>query len=60
MIDSLTMWFEVTQYSNKKAMIIADLAETKLLFQYPWPVEIMYDQGEEFPSHNFKNILIEN
>ena len=54
MIDSLPMGFEVTQYSNKKAMIIADLAETKLLFQYPWPVEIMYEQGGELLGHKFK------
>ena len=30
------------------------------MVQYPWPVEITYDQGIEFLSHKFKNILIEN
>ena len=40
-------------------MTIANLVETTELVQYPWPVEITYDQGGEFLGHEFKNILIE-
>ena len=41
-------------------MTITNLVETMWLVRYPWPVEIKYDQGGEFLSHGFKNILIEN
>ena len=57
MIDPVTGWFEVAQYNDKKAMTIADLAETTWLVQYPWPVEITYDQGGEFLCHEFENSL---
>ena len=45
MIYLVTRWFEVTQYSYKKAMMITNLVETMWLVRNPWPVEIMYDQG---------------
>ena len=38
MIDPVTRWFEVTQYSNKKEMTIANLVETVWLARYPWLV----------------------
>ena len=59
MIEPVTGWFEVTQYSKKKATRIANLVETMWLVRYPWPVKITYDQGGEFFDHNFKKILIE-
>ena len=46
MMDPVTRWFEITQYSHNKVITIANLVETTWLFQYLWPVEIMYDQGE--------------
>ena len=48
MIYPVTGWFEVTQYRNNKVNAIANLVETTYLVQYPWPVEITYDQGGEF------------
>ena len=45
MIDTITGCFEVTQYSDKKAMAITKLVKTTWLVQYPWPVEITYDRG---------------
>ena len=60
MIDPVTEWFEVTQYSNKKAVMIANLVENMWLIWYPWPVEVMYDLGGKLLGHEFKNILIEN
>ena len=59
MIDSITKYFEVTQYNNTKAMTIANLVKTMWLVSYPRPVEIMYDQGGEFLGNEFGNILIE-
>ena len=47
MIDPVTGWFEVTQYNDKKGMMIANLVETTWLVRYPWTVEITYDQGGE-------------
>ena len=60
MIYPLNGWFEVTQYSNKKAMTIMNLVETMWLVQYLWLVEITYDQGREFLGHEIKNSLIEH
>ena len=57
-IYPVTGWFEVTHYSDKKAMVLANFVETMWLVQYPWPVEIKYDQGGELPGHEFKNSLI--
>ena len=54
MIFPITRWLEVTQYSDKKAMTIANLVETKWLVRYPWPEEITYDQGGEFLGHKLR------
>ena len=59
-IDPITRWFEVTQYSNKKPMTIKNFLETMWQIRYPCPVEITYEQGGEFLGHEFKNSLIEN
>ena len=40
-------------------MMISNLVYTTCMVRYPWPVDIMYDQGGEFLGHEFKNILIE-
>ena len=34
-IDPVTGWFEVTQYSDNKAMMTANLEETTWLVRYP-------------------------
>ena len=60
MIDPVTMWFELIQYSDKKLMLIVNLVETTCLVRYPWPVEITYDRGGEFLGNKLKNILIED
>ena len=59
MIDPVSGWFEVTQYSDKKVTKIENLVETTWLVQYTWPVEITHDQGGELRGHGFKNSLIE-
>ena len=43
MIYPITGWFEMKQYSDKKATIIKKLVETTWLVRYPWPVEITYN-----------------
>ena len=46
MIDSVTEWFEVTQYNEKKAISIVCLVETTWMSRYPIPMEKTYDQGK--------------
>ena len=58
MIEPVTRWFEVTQYSDKKLMTIAKLVETTWLVWYPCPVEITYYQGGGLLGNEFKNSLI--
>ena len=59
-IDPVTKWFEVTQYSDNKSMTTVKLVETTWLVLYPCPIEITYDQGGELLGHNFLNSLREN
>ena len=60
MIELVTRWFEVTQHSNKRAIIIVNLVETTWLVRYPWPVGINYDRGRELLGHKLKKSLIES
>ena len=46
MIDTVTGWFEVVQYDDKRAITIANLVETTWMSRYPRPIEIVYDQGK--------------
>ena len=45
MIDPVTGWYKVTQYTDKKVMMIANLVETTWLSRYPCPYEITYERG---------------
>ena len=45
MIALVAKWFDITQYSNKKAIMIENLEETQWVVRYPCPVEITYDRG---------------
>ena len=60
MIDPVTRWFEIVQYYDKRTITILKLVETTWLSRYPIPIEIMYDQGKEFISYEFRKSLIEN
>ena len=42
MINTVTGWFEVVQYYDKRAINIANLVETTWLSRYPRPKEITY------------------
>ena len=44
MIDTVTGWFEIAQYDDKKAISIVNLVETTWLYRYIRPIEITYDQ----------------
>ena len=59
MIYPVTGWFEIAQYHDKIEISILDLVETTWLSRYPRTMEITYDQGSEFISHEFRKSLIE-
>ena len=59
MIDPVTWWFEISQYNDKKGMMIENLVETMWLVRYPWPVEMTCDWGGELLGQEFKSSLIE-
>ena len=58
MVDTITGWFEVVRYDDKRAINIVNLVETTWLSRYPRPIEIKYDQGKEFIGHEFRKYLI--
>ena len=59
MIYPVTGWSKITQYDDKRAVSIANLAEITWLTRYPRQMELTYDQGSEFISHEFRKSLIE-
>ena len=59
MIDPVTGWFEFVRYNDKIEITIVNLVETTWLSRYPRPIEITYDQGNEFIGHEFRKSLIE-
>jgi hypothetical protein len=48
MIDPATSWFEITQIKSKDAPTVANAVEQTWLTRYPWPTQIIYDNGTEF------------
>ena len=59
MIDPVTIFFEIAQYEDKRAISITDLAETAWLSRYLRPIEITYEQGNKFIGPEFRKYLIE-
>ena len=45
MVESITGWFEIKKYNDKKVTRITNLEETTYLVRYTWPVGITYDRG---------------
>ena len=59
MIDPVTVWFEMTQYDDKRAIPISNLVETVWLTRYTRPMKITYNQVSEFIGREFRKALIE-
>ena len=53
-IDPVTGWFELAQYEDKRSISIAKLVKTTWMSRYPIPIEIMYDQGNDFIGNKFR------
>ena len=60
MKDPATGWFEIQEYSDKRAVTIANIVEQTWYARYPWPTEITSDRGNEFIGHEFENNFIKN
>ena len=60
MINPVTVWFEISQYDDKKERYIAKLVDTTWMSRYPIPIEITYVQGSDFIGNEFRKSLIEN
>ena len=45
-INTITGWFEVVRYDDKRLITIANLVKTTCLTRYPRPMEILYDQNQ--------------
>jgi len=50
MLDPATGFFEVVEINKKKADYLANILEIHWLCRYPWPTEIVMDQGTEFKA----------
>ena len=46
MINTVTVWFEVVQYDDNRAITITNFVETTWMSRYPRTIEITYDQGK--------------
>ena len=52
-------WFEITEYSDKYAITIANLLKNTWIIRYPWLTETTYGQGLEYFGHKFRKSSIE-
>ena len=53
-IKTIMGWFEITQYHDKKMIIIYNLVEAMGIIRYPFPVEITHDWVSELIGCEFK------
>src|SRR5688500_16195949 len=60
MIDPASGWFEIHQYNNKKAIMVANIAEQKWFSRYPWPTQVTFDRGSEFIGKDFQKMLVQD
>ena len=51
MIDTITGWFEVVRYVDKRAITISTLVESTWLSRYPRPIEITYRDNTRKNGH---------
>ena len=41
MVDTITVWFETTEYDNKHEITIAYLVQITCLTRFPWPKTLL-------------------
>ena len=50
MIDPATGWFDIVEILTKLADVVSNELEFAWLTRYPWPTEVVMDQGREFAA----------
>ena len=56
MIDPSTVWFDMTTIETKKIGVIANKIEQTCLTQYPWPTQVIFNQGMEVTAELKKRL----
>ena len=56
-MDTVTNLLEIVQIDNKKSENIAQLFGYTWLSRYPWPVQIIHDNGGEFIGNEFQDMM---
>jgi len=57
MLDPATGWFEITEIPNKTSACISNKFDQVWLCRYPRPQKCIYDNGGEFKSAEFTELL---
>jgi hypothetical protein len=57
MIDPASGWFEITEIPAKTADVVMNIFEQEWLMRYPYPIEVVMDQGTEFMAEVKKRML---
>mmetsp|Transcript_2310 Transcript_2310/g.3250 ORF Transcript_2310/g.3250 Transcript_2310/m.3250 type:complete len:314 (-) Transcript_2310:250-1191(-) len=57
MVDELSRWLEIKVIVNKSSKNIAELVDTQWFCQYPCPLYIIHNNGGEFISNEFVELL---
>ena len=54
MIDPMTRWIELADYTSKTSENISFIVDREWLLRYPRPSEIIFDNGTEFSSEFYE------
>ena len=52
-MDTATNFLEIVQIDNKTSRNITQMLTNNWLAQYPWPAQVIHDNGGEFIGHKF-------
>ena len=56
-MDTVTNLLEIVRIDNKKSENITQLFANTWLSRYPWPAQIIHDNGGEFIGHEFQDMM---
>ena len=56
-MDTTTNLLEIVRIDNKTSRNITQMFTNNWLARYPWPAQIIHDNGGEFIGHEFQNMM---
>ena len=56
-MDTATNFLEIVQIDNRTSRNITQMLTNNWLAQYPWPAQILHDNGGEFIGHKFQDMM---